>query len=1536
MAHAQEVARAEAAALADAAARAEAEREAEADSAEAASDEEDELSGAVPAALPVDPIFEELDGASLGEVGAPPAFAEAARAAEASPASRLDAQRLFWRIVVPAVTLPVGPLRRAGRQVGVLLSLVAWGVRRGARFVGEQLRWAAQVVWRVLVAGFARGLPAAWRALAAEANAGADVPSAEESVEFRVEAVARERALAKVGAEGTLVARRAVARRRAELARERRAIERRAAEPNPTLRRLARAQVAAASARQAEATRRGLAEAETARWAGAPWAGAGAAVERVLAARLRAARLRHAEGVERVRAAAEAEHASHEQAAALQLEPPLEERDRRVGREVGARVAAARARRAEATARAGAEAAAVRQARYDAADAQRAHVEAAAARRALLGETRRGVEASSEQAPGAKPARPARAARGRVPRPEGARRPVGARGSWLVEAARRGLVRLRGRAAQAPVVIGPGAALAGRRLDDRDLGGADLRGADLRGASLIGTNLRGARLAGADLRDADLTDAVLAGADLTGARLEGACLDHAVLDNAVLDDTRLVGARMVSVRGLAPGQRAALGALGADVGLDDDGRWVRIGSMAAAASVVAVMGLYLAVTFAGTTMDRAALEHAAAESQRQGNPGVAAGQFAALAQQTDDQGARVALLLEAAAAAEESGDVEKAMDLLDEATIAAEKTGAEARVRLRRAATYRRIDLADAAAAEYRALLDGLDLTPTEQAEALTGLALVREDLDVVAEEDLLLAAAATDLERSALALALADGWAAAGRMDASRSVLERALGRIDSLEEAVPARLRLARLFAESGDADGALVLFEELLLLPGDLGAEARLGASELRARRGDDPAAFTLLEPLLARADDDLGARARFAAATIAGRSGDIPRAVSWLEEILEMEDVEPRMADEARILLARLLVRYDPEAAARLVEANPALREELLLGQARSLREAGKRMDARALWVEVAEDVNASEEARVDAELSLAELQVEEGDAEGALRRYERVMGAVPSTAVRQRVVLGLCNALVRLGRLQDAEEQYDGLLASGPGPEVVAQANLGLARTAELRGQFERATSRYVEIGRQEGPWAVEALDGLGQLRERTGDLAGAAEAWRLARARALGEPERRTAIDISLARVLDAMGDPGAADAYAALLDATDATVRVAARIAVAEGMVGSDPEQARTYYEQAIQEAEPGEARAAARAGWLRASVALGDVEGGLARIRAWLETETDGALRGELAVAAAQALRSEGRLDAAIEITVTYGADGGFELGMHRAGALRELGRGADAAAVLRGLVAATAEDEVWRVETLSEASIEAGDLAGATAACDRLDELPGGTAAASFGRARLARERGDYVSALRLLSSSEDARAPMERATVLEGLGKMDEAETAWDRLAISPDLEQRSAGVLGIARVRLSREDPAGALAELDALPVVADGFLLTAAQVRAEALLLLRRFDEAALVYGGLDRDAESRVVGALGLGEVALARDDARSALVPFRQALDRTSDPFYQAQALSGIARAQAEAGAAEDARATLARLRKEHPDRADAIQAAEAVIGP
>jgi tetratricopeptide (TPR) repeat protein len=339
--------------------------------------------------------------------------------------------------------------------------------------------------------------------------------------------------------------------------------------------------------------------------------------------------------------------------------------------------------------------------------------------------------------------------------------------------------------------------------------------------------------------------------------------------------------------------------------------------------------------------------------------------------------------------------------------------------------------------------------------------------------------------------------------------------------------------------------------------------------------------------------------------------------------------------------------------------------------------------------------------------------------------------------------------------------------------------------------------------------------------------------------------------------------------------------------------------------------------------------------VDRGLGRIRAWLETETDDALRGELAVATVRALRAEGRFEDALGFATRHAEEGGFELAMERAGVLRELGRGQEAARTLADARAPAAEDEIWRLETRADALLEAGDLDGAAEGFAALGRLPGGGSASRFGAARVARERGAFDEALALLADVDDPRAPMERAQVLEGLGRYDEAETAWSRIALSEELERRSAGVLGLARVKLARDDASGALAALAPLTVVDPGYRLTYAQVRAEALLGLGRASEARAVYAALGGDAESRIVGLLGQGECALALDDAAGAVTFFQRALDAATDRWYRATALAALARAHAEQGDAGAARSILARLRREHPDREDAIAAAAAAAG-
>ena len=134
--------------------------------------------------------------------------------------------------------------------------------------------------------------------------------------------------------------------------------------------------------------------------------------------------------------------------------------------------------------------------------------------------------------------------------------------------------------------------------------------------------------------------------------------------------------------------------------------------------------------------------------------------------------------------------------------------------------------------------------------------------------------------------------------------------------------------------------------------------------------------------------------------------------------------------------------------------------------------------------------------------------------------------------------------------------------------------------------------------------------------------------------------------------------------------------------------------------------------------------------------------------------------------------------------------------------------------------------------------------------------------------------------------------------------------------------------------AGALSALARLPTIDPGYALTAAQLRGDALLALGRVAEARDVYQGLGGDAESRTISALGLGECALAAENASGALLLFDKAFAETEDEFYKAQALAGLARAWAESGDLDKAKLELQRLRKDYPERQDSISLAAMAI--
>ncbi len=1091
-----------------------------------------------------------------------------------------------------------------------------------------------------------------------------------------------------------------------------------------------------------------------------------------------------------------------------------------------------------------------------------------------------------------------------------------------------GVGRFRRRLTPEPIDARPGADLSGQSFDERDLAGVDLRAAQLRRSTFVGADLRRA-----DLRDADLTESDFTGARLEGARFDGACLDGAVLDQilvtgATFANVRAAGAQLGAVRGLSAEGRQALVGGGAQTPTAAESGGGRLALGAVLLTIAVGGGFYAYGQFGPRALDAAALEQAAAEARQSGRSGDAADAFRRLSEQAVDLQSRVDYLLEGAVSAEEANDRARTLSLLEEAIEAAGDTQDFPRVLLARADVWQRLGLDSRAATEFEALLARRDISPDQAAASVVGLHNALRDGGQTAGrfQEKRLFALATDPERCAFALALADAWAAADLPLPAKAALEAALASIESPPERAEVQLRLARATAEGGELDAGLALYAAL---DGSTREEdARLGAAELLERAGRGEEARAMLTPLLSASAADVRARAHLALATTAERAGQNEVAMDHVREALAIGGVPPAISDGARILLARL----DPSAVEDLVAEHPGLATQLLLGRAQALREAGERSDARAIWVKVAEDASTTPEARVEATLAIAELQVDDGDMEGAIRRYDALLaGALVDRDTRVRVSLGRSQALLRSNRVQEAEAAYIALLA-GASAEVEAQCRLGLANAKELRGQAAAAAELYQMVGRGQGPWALEALLSLGRLRETGGDLPSAIEAYRLARGRPGAEASRRTAADLALAQALDASGDAaGAATVYAALIEAPDTGIRVQARIAVAEARLAADPAAARALLDSALAEATAGPEQNAARALWVRASVAVGDAAGARSRLDAWLATDGDRGSRDELVAASIRALRAEGEIDAAAEVATRW-ADVGFEAGMEGALSLREAGRTAEAVRVLKDLEPEGVDDRRWRDEVYAELLVEADDLDAADEVWARLQRSD--PDAAYLGRARIARMRGEPERALTLLADTRDARAAEERGLAYEALERWDEALSAYASMASSADVERRSAAHVGQARVWLAREDARAALSALAQLSVVDPGYTLTVGQLKGDALVALKRFDEARDVYASLDGDAESRTVGALGLGECALAAGDPRTAVTRFGDALRETSDRYYQADAIAGLVRAFHEAGRGEQALAQFETLKDGYPERPDAIARAQAAL--
>ncbi len=1040
------------------------------------------------------------------------------------------------------------------------------------------------------------------------------------------------------------------------------------------------------------------------------------------------------------------------------------------------------------------------------------------------------------------------------------------------------------------------------RFVDADLRRSDLRNASLASADLTGADLRGALLHGLDLSGANLTASRLSDLDLSGVRLDGAILDQADLAGTELVGASLDGADLRGALGLSGPQREQLAAAGArvtDASLRELVQGLRPRQLAAAVAIIALgLGSYGAARLIGPTSSTGAAESAA--ELRGLPPAEAMARFEELAQDANLPQERVGWLLEAAGQARLLADVEGEERLLRQALSEAGEDGAAgAEARMNLATLLAGTDQGVEALAMVEPLLDLVQQPPEQRAKAvLLFQELARANGQDPEEriERLLDSLTALPDASAELLMALASAHSTGGDTAQALAALDRAGAA--QLSESTRARLyeARARVYDRAGDLDAAAEAYRQMAaqVMAGTAAQQvALLALADVLARKGERAEAEALLAELLAEGTDDrVRIRAHIALARAQEDAGQLSEAARSWQSAIQLASVDPEMADEARLSLARLVgARADDPSLAEFFatmdpDAKAMVELQTRLGKARELLEAGAGAEAIPLLEAMLAGEGPGGQAldaatRRDASLSLGEALAQEGEMGKALAIWRDLLSESASGDDRVHLQLRMADGLLDSGRLEDAERILNDLVGSSDA-DVAVQGRLGLGRLALARGERERARQAFSEVARlsTDPAWAVRALEELASLAEEGADEQAAIDAWRA---------------------VVEAAppGHPAAARARMATVNRLSAAGRLA---------------EAATACREAIRAAtSPGE-RARALLTCAEVDERAGDTAAALSRYEAASAMAVDG--------------QAELLLDSTSGLARTAQALGRPELALEASA--RALGVASEAAVRIELLD--------LRIEALDALGRDSQEARQAREAL--LAQVPGAAAAAFLARAHEARGSGDLAQAVDLLKRARDAAIdPEVSAGILLELGdahleagEVEAALSAW-RQAVQATPEDETVAFqagMGEASAALVGGEPARAAALLEALRPPDEDSRRQLLEARATALAragdegAVAAWQEAAASAG----DAEARSSALKGQADALFGLDRFAEALVLYDQAVAAAPDPTSRGWAQLGAAEARL-ALALPDAALALDPLRS-HPDPEVALQAA------
>jgi len=538
----------------------------------------------------------------------------------------------------------------------------------------------------------------------------------------------------------------------------------------------------------------------------------------------------------------------------------------------------------------------------------------------------------------------------------------------------------------------------------------------------------------------------------------------------------------------------------------------------------------------------------------------------------------------------------------------------------------------DQAREAYRKLREQLPDHPNAQATAISGLAnlmarggdidgaigMYRQVLDLDADTSIKIAALNS----------VAQLYIQQGRYEQARGVFEELAQNYSQQNElAMSARMGEADTLRQNGDYEGALKIYDKLLAQSGDPASKMRIRMSMARIKLDQKlyDEARAIFEEIRDNqaADATMRVDAQSGIADLLRRTGDLEGAAAIYQEVANKADddnirqfaknavaqiriEQGRLAEAERIFREmnrehgdNVMIRVDAlmglgdvlnkrgqyeqalETYNQVRKISPGAQHDLwaLTAIAQTYLAQRRYDDAIGVYREILSEHGDNHNARIDAELGIANVLKDKRSDQEAITAYQKIIENYPEAGQVYWALSGLAQLYALTGEVDKAAETYREIKRRFPeNAQGLADAQLNFANLMKNSGRREEAEAAFNQVVETHpgSSQAAFAMEGLAQLSVEEQDYDGALAVYRKMIETYRNDPQIVFNARLGVGQVQNIRGDQEAATAtYREALDnAPGNQSRVRALNMIAQSyMAQQQNTKAREIFEQIIKE---------------------------------------------------------------------------------------------------------------------------------------------------------------------------------------------------------------------------------------------------------------------------------------------------------------------------------------------------------------------------